>query len=266
MLAPEAFAEWLSKHRHRDKKLGHTYLYHSRSDKHSNALCRAILRDILERCPVLQEQALSGKVACGINLKHKWAATNKMKSLDLALGLPINPLRGTPPLEEAKASSALRIVKVEALADVLISCEAKSVMTEHKKSQPRVYDELSSSHEIVHQGRQDAISAGVTVVNIADTFVSPLRQKPGQALHVTKHKQPQVTQSMVAHLRGLPIRESTGEVGFDSYCTIVIDCDNRRTARLSLSPPAPQPGDPHHYETFLDRIARFYTDRFSSLL
>lgn len=266
MLAPEAFAEWLSNHRHRDKKLGHTYLYHSRSDAHSIALCLGILNDILDRCPVLQQQALRGDVACGINLKHKWAAAKKVKTLDLALGLPLNPLKGTPPLSESKAKRALRIVKVEALADVLISCEAKSVMTEHKKSQPRVYDELSSSHEIVHQGRQDAISAGVAVVNIAETFVSPLRQKPGQALHVTKHNQPQVTQSMVAHLRGLPIRESIGEVGFDSYCTIVVECDNETISRLWLSPPAPQPGDPDHYETFLDRIARFYTERFLSPL
>ena len=265
MLAPQAFANWLSNHRHRDKKLGHTYLYHPRSDAHSIALCLAILNDILTRCPVLQEQALRGDIACGINLKYRWPTTNKKKTLDLAIGRPAHALRGSPALKEAMTGSDLRIVKVETLADVLIACEAKSVMTEHKKSQPRVYDELSSSHAIVHQGKQEAISAGITVVNIAKTFVSPLRQKPGQSVHVTKHNQPRVTESMVAHLRGLPIRERIGEVGFDAYCTIVIECDNQTACNLWQAPPAPQLGDRDHYETFLDRIARFYSERFSSL-
>src|SRR2546427_2892969 len=265
MLAPQAFANWLSTHKHTDKKLGHTYLYHSRSDAHSIALCLAILNDILARCPVLQEQALMGDVACGINLQHKWQTTNKKKTIDLAIGCPAQVIRGSSALKKATSSSDLRIVKVETLADVLIACEAKSVMTEHKKSQPRVYDELSSSHEIVHQGKQEAISAGITVVNIAKTFVSPLRQKLGQPLHMTRHKQPKVTESMVAHLRGLPIRERIGEVGFDAYCTIVIECDNQTACNLWQAPPAPQLGDRDHYETFLDRIARFYNERFSSL-
>jgi hypothetical protein len=265
MLAPEAFARWLSNHRHTDKKLGHIYLYHSRSDAHSIALCLAILKDILNRCPVLQEQAIRGEVACGINLQHKWKTTNKRKTLDLAIGRPGDDLRGTTALEEAIASSTLRIVKVEKLADVLVACEAKSVMTEHKKSQPRVYDELSSSHEIVHQGKQETISTGITVVNISKTFVSPLRQKQGLPIHVTKHDQHRVTQSMVAHLRGLPIRERIGEVGFDAYCTMVIECDNQTCCNLWQDPPAPQPGDRDHYETFLNRIAKFYRERFSSL-
>ena len=265
MLAPQAFANWLSNHRHRDKKLGHTYLYHPRSDAHSIALCLAILNDILTRCPVLQEQALRGDIACGINLKYRWPTTNKKKTLDLAIGRPAHALRGSPALKEAMTSSDLRIVKVEKLSDVLVACEAKSVMTEHKKSQPRVYDELSSSHEIVHQGQQEAISAGITVINIAKTFVSPLRQKQGQPVHVTKHNQPMVTESMVAHLRGLPIRERIGEVGFDAYCTIVIECDNQTACTLWQDSPAPQPGERDHYETFLNRIAKFYTERFSSL-
>jgi hypothetical protein len=90
-----------------------------------------------------------------------------------------------------------------AIKGVLIACEAKTVMTEHGKSKPRVYDELSSSHEIVHQGRQDAIAAGITVVNIAKTFVSPLRQESGGGLHASEHKQPEAAGGMITHLRGL---------------------------------------------------------------
>jgi hypothetical protein len=149
--------------------------------------------------------------------------------------------------------------------DVFLACEAKSVMTEHGKSQPRVYDELSSSHEIVHQGRPKAIAAGVTVVNIAETFVSPLRQTTEDRLHTSAHIQPQVTARMVTHLRGLPIRERVGQIGFDAYCTIVVACDNQSSAMLWEAAPAPQTGDRDHYETFINRIARIYAERFAIL-
>jgi hypothetical protein len=160
-------------------------------------------------------------------------------------------------------------------------------MTEHKKSQPRLFDELQSSYRIVNHGSPRAIAAGITFVNIAKTFVSPLRQRAGQILEITKHSQPGVTASMVAHLRGLPLRqqsylqgdrprrdvtaekwpaqvaESAQESGFDAYCTFVVDCDNQGAATLWTASPAPQPGDPDHYETFLKRLCQEYTRRFS---
>jgi hypothetical protein len=146
---------------------------------------------------------------------------------------------------------------------VLVSCEAKTVMTEHSKSQPRVFDELGSSHEIVHQGDREAITAGVTVVNIAKTFVSPLRQK-GAELHISNHNQPRAAEKMVNHLRGLPIRDAVTEVGFDAFATIVVDCDNQGPAFLWKDAPAPQPGDRDHYDTFIARLSDAYASRFGS--
>jgi hypothetical protein len=68
---------------------------------------------------------------------------------------------------------------------------------------------------------------------------------------------------MVEHLRGLRMRNAEGEVGFDAYATVVLECDNRNDARLWTAPPAPQPGDADHYQTFLDRVSRFYAERFA---
>ena len=254
MSAPEQFATWMTNHKHRDRRFGHVYRYHPRSDAHSVALCTLIMEDLLERCPILQDQAARGQVAYGINVGHQWPRTGKRKNLDLAVGIPTAPIHGTPKY----------IVKVDQFAEVLISCEAKSVMTEHGKSQPRVYDELSSSHEIVHQGKPETIAAGITVVNIAETFVSPTRQKTDE-LEVSIHNQPRATLRMVEHLRGLPIREHIGQVGFDAYCTFVVECDNQDTCTVWSDAPSPQTGDRDHYETFLTRIARFYAERFSTL-
>ena len=61
------------------------------------------------------------------------------------------------------------------------------------------------------------------------------------------------------------MRDAIGEVGFEAYCTIVIDCDNQTAVRLWTAPPAPQPGDRDHYITFLDHLVRIYSERFAKL-
>jgi hypothetical protein len=250
--APQKFADWLAKHEHRDDRYGFVYHYHPRSDAHSIALCRFILADLLETCLPMREQALAGRVVYGINYKHTWKLTGKIKTLDLAVGI------GTP---DTTLLSALPDIYRGTIDRVLLACESKTVMTEHSKSQPRIYDELSSSHEIVHQGDREAIAAGITVVNIARTFVSPLRQK-GAELHVSQHQQPKAAERMINHLRGLPIREATEGVGFDGFASVVIDCDNQCPAKLWKKPPAPRPGEPDEYATFLARISRAYAERF----
>jgi hypothetical protein len=105
----------------------------------------------------------------------------------------------------------------------------------------------------------------VTVVNIADTFASPLRQTKGTALVFTVHKQPHAAERMIEHLRGLPIRTDRAGIGFDAYATIVISCDNQNPATLRTTAPAPQPGDRDHYDTFVQSIAKGYAERFAKL-
>jgi hypothetical protein len=69
---------------------------------------------------------------------------------------------------------------------------------------------------------------------------------------------------MINHLRGLPIRDTVDGFGFDAYATIVVDCDNRGLATLWIEPPAPQPGDRDHYDTFIARLSAAYASRFGS--
>ncbi len=251
MPAPERFAAWLTAHEHKDPLYGWVYHYHPRSDAHSIALCKLVLEDLIQACPVLRGHALSDRIVYGINARHVFP-NGKKKTLDLAVGTTRSV---------TQAPRLRRVILPGEIERVLISCEAKTVMTEHGKSQPRVYDELGSSHEIVHQGDREAIAAGITVVNIAGSFVSPLRQKGGER-HVSKHKQPHAAERMVRHLRGLPIRDGIEGVGFDAYATILVDCDNQGPTALWTAPPAPQPGDRDHYDTFIARVAQAYATRF----
>lgn len=258
--APARFAAWLTANEHRDQTYGLVYRYHPRSDSHSVALCGFILDDLMRDSALLANHATQGKAAFGINLKFSGPAgqpPGKPKTLDLAIGRPSEGAR----LLGARG----QINQVSALADLFLACEAKANMTEHGKSQPRIFDELSSSHEIAHAWDPRVIAAGVTVVNIAATFLSPLRQKVPGNVYVSKHRQPDVAAKMVQHLRGLRLRPQVGAPGFDAYCTIVVDCDNQGPASLWEAPPAPQRGEPDHYETFVTRIVAAYHARFAAI-
>jgi hypothetical protein len=252
--APARFAIWMDGHVHVDK-LGHKYRYHSRSDAHSIELCKLILADLLVSSSVLQLQADRGVVAYGINASYI-SPSGKAKNLDLAIG--------TASQGAFEMIGGFRIRRSERIDVLRIACEAKSTMTEHGKSQPRMYDELSSSHEIVHQADREAIAAGIAVINIADRFASPLRQKANGTIHYTQHKQPHATKRMVEHLGRLPLRNGIQEPGFDAFATIVISCDNTGGAELWTAPPAPQPASHDHYATFVERIVTRYEATFST--
>jgi len=257
MSAPEDLATWMATHEHKDKILPHIYRYHSRSDIHSVQLCEFIVRDLLRSSRDLRKQAALGDVAYRINVRHTWQATGKSKALDLAIGVPADKEAISPTGQILKVRRASN-----AFAKLFIACEAKAVMTEHGKSQPRLFDELSSSHEIVHHGDQEAIAAGIVMVNIAPKFVSPLRQKDANQIHWSSHDQPTVAARMIQHLRGLRVRDEVGQVGFDAFCTFVVNCDNQNDCKLYKDTPAPQRGDRDYYDTFLQRITRFYSERF----
>lgn len=268
MLAPDRFVQWLANNPKADK-YGNVYYYHSRSDAHSIALCKMVMEDILEHCPVLRQQATKRQIVYGINYPYAWA-NGKEKTLDLAIGSAIRPgiedqvtLNQEQPILPDEQFPLLHQIHRGVMRELYFSCEAKAVMTEHGKSKPRLYDELSSSHEIVHQGSPNAIASGIATVNVAATFVSPLRNKQAGILEVTSHNQPKAAADMVQHLKRLPIRETAGTVGFDAYCTFAVDLDNQTSPKSWANPPAPQPGDPDHYETFLRRIVTLYMERFS---
>lgn len=255
MKAPAEFSRWMSGHVANDKKFGRSvFRYHPRSDAHSKKICELVFADLLNACPVLADHVRSRAVVGLTNAAYR-APNGKTKTLDLGIG--------TPATSAGRLAADRPMLPEGDLLALRIAVEAKQCMTEHSKTQPRIFDELSSAHEIVHQGDRSAIAAGVVVLNASHTYASPTRQTASTGpLVVTKHRQPDVTDAMVRHLRGLQIREAVNGIGFDAFAIIVIDCDNVGGCSLVTSAPAPQPGDPLHYETFITRISRAYADRY----
>jgi hypothetical protein len=254
--------------------------YHSRSDLHSKVGCWAVLFDLLEQSALMKKHATQGKIVFGVNHKLTDWHTNKEKDLDLVIARPDgNPTAHTLIDLAAKYHVVLDHAQQQKLAGmpaiyrapvggVLVALEAKAAMTEHVKALPRFYDELNSSHQIVHGASNQALAVGLAMVNASATFISPDRNKtPGAAPVVTAHKQPHAATAAVNMVRNkLPRRSSGSGVGYDGLAILVVSAANDGTPiKVVTTPPAPPHGDVFHYDNMITRVANEYDTTFSSI-
>jgi hypothetical protein len=222
--------------------------YHSRSNKHSNALAEAIVNDLFNYCPIIKKKATLGEIVYDVNFdifggNDKW-------NVDLVLGRP-------PPgiIDNNKDY----IIKT-APASVEIAIELKAVMTEHHKAIKNRKRDLEAHHAHVHRYKQSTIAGGVFILNCSETFQSPLRE------NVTVHRKPlDLINHCMNEMRSI---ESSGGMlgkpGLDARAVVCVNCDNVKlvdTCYLT-SKPAPQTGDPLHYDSFIQTICNLYMDRF----
>lgn len=223
--------------------------YHPRSNEHGKFLCAVVLEDLLDSCPRIAEHASEGKLVYDINRKITVGGSDW--NIDLILG---------PPPRSISVPSDARIIQAQP-ATIRIAIEAKTIMTEHGKARRNRQRDLDSFHQFVHRYDSDTIAAALTVVNIAARFKSPLRKEPS----VHRNVRDLVTATM-GLLRVLPLRSVAGDMsGLEANGAILVEHDNIENERTVLvtGQPAPQVGDPIHYDSFLRRICDRYTQRWS---
>lgn len=266
---------------------GNSWQYNPRSDRHSKILCWAIFFDLLVRENLISSHIRSGKTSFGINHTMCDFKHNRKKDLDLVIcrraATPATLAQVqnfhsmvsaysivlTP--EEQKLLAQLPQIPLTAVQTALVAIEAKAAMTELGKAQPRIYDELNSSHATIHGDTDSAIAAGFAIINLANTFVSPTRNNWN--IHngsiptvINAHKQPKDAEGMIKKIAQLPRRSSTGSSGFDALGLALVKCANDGTpVTLVESSPAPQPGDLFYYDNFIERIETIYSSRFGAL-
>lgn len=252
--------------------------YHPRSDHHSKVACWGILFDLLQHSALLRSHVQSGSLIFGINHEMRDFRTSRKKDLDLVLARPgdgsiVRPLTFRSlaekwnillDAEEQRVLSSLPDPIQSPVGTVHLALEAKACMTEHMKARPRLYDELNSSHDAVHGSSEMAIAAGFVMINVADEFISPEMNKFGAELHVAKHDQPRVTQKTIEKVLEIPRRTTTSTSGFDALAIVLVDCrnDGASPVRIVNDRPAPEPGDPVHYDSMIARIVHLYESRF----
>lgn len=240
MPAPDRFADYLLANP-----------YHPRSNRHSNALLELLLHDLVASCPQFREDARARRIVYELNRKVRVGPSEW--NVDLVVGPPSAPqpaVGGKRPLVRLQPTN------------FRIACEAKSIMTEHRKAQRNRLRDLDALHQFMHRYDQNTIVAAITVVNIADSFRSPLRPE------VTAHRKPaELVASAIGLLRTLPIRShpSNGP-GLEAQAVIVIRYDNsghKPVSRIHTAPPAPQSGDPLHWDSFVRRLCDLYVQRWA---
>lgn len=252
--------------------------YHPRSDHHSKVACWGILFDLLHHSKLLREHVESGRLVFGINHEMRDFRTSRKKDLDLVLARPGSGTIKKPLTfrslmtkwgillndEERQILDRLPNAVQHPVSAVHLALEAKACMTEHGKARPRLYDELNSSHDAVHGSAEMAIAAGFVMVNIAERYISPELNKFGGPLRITEHKQPRVTESVIEKVLEIPRRATTSAQGFDALAIVVIDCVNDAVTpvRIVNDPPAPEPGNPVHYDSMIARVVQLYESRF----
>lgn len=239
MAAPEKFAAHLSEHQ-----------YHPRSNKHGIALCDYILEDLLANCPKIAADA----AACKLVYERNQVITvgSNDWNIDLILGPP--PISFRPP---ATSSPIVRALP----STIRIAIEAKTIMTEHGKARRNRQRDLDSFHQFARRYDATTVVGAVTVVNIATTFKSPLRDV------LTVHKSvATLVQGTIGILRSIQLRASMDQPGLDGNTVIIVEHDNIDPSKTALvvGQPAPQTGDPLHYDSFLTRICDRYSQRWPS--
>ena len=262
---------------------GKTWQYHSRSDSHSKVACWAIMFDLLNSCELLKQHILKNKIGFGINYKmHDWQL-QRPKALDLVICTPQNGeikgryfsdlidkykivltdeellvLEKLPKLQEAKVSTCL------------MALEAKACMTEHVKALPRLYDELTSSHNTVHGDTKNAISVGFVMINSSETFISSDRNKgirDSESLIISEHSQPYATKRVYEKVEQLKRRVKDEDAGFDAIGIVFVDCKNDGSEVHVDSKIANQIqfDDHYSYSRMIERISMLYTTAFGHL-
>ena len=226
-----------------------TQKYHPRSNAHSNSLAECIVADLVAHCPAMKQHAASGSLVYEINFTLH-PGTSEW-NVDLVLG--------RPGIDAAPLLEAGLIIERARPSTVLVAIEIKSVMTEHHKAVKNRKRDLEAHHDHVHRYRSDAIAGGVLVINGAQTFRSPLRPE------TTTHRNPDdLVRHCLSELRAVASRSRLEESGLDAKCAVVLDIDNENptTFRYLTRSPAPQTGDPLHYDAFVQTVCALYERRF----
>jgi hypothetical protein len=262
-----------------------SWQYHPRSDRHSKILCWGIFFDLISRKNLISQHLSDEKISFGINHKMRDFAHNREKDLDLVICRRATSAKNTGTIrnfrdmvnsytivlttEEQAILNKFPEIPLTGVQTALIALEAKAAMTEFGKARPRIYDELNSSHLTIHGDTDPAIAAGFAIVNLADTFVSPLRNPwkigslPSQ---INSHKQPSAAISMIEKVGQLPRRSSLGQTGFDALGLALVKCANDGSeVELCKGSPSPRPGELLYYENFIERIETIYASRFSAI-
>lgn len=286
----EILARTMSRARLMKKTAPCKWQYHPRSDHHSKVACWGVMFDLMLASDLMREHAAEGRIAFGINHVLVDHTNGRRKNLDLVVCRP-SITAASSGAKKAKTTAtfaqlamqfgleltdddmaalqALPTLTRRDVGSVLIALEAKAAMTEFGKARPRLYDELQSSHTVVHGDTDSAIAVGLALINSSSLFISPTKNpciEWGAPEQESKHEQPRQLQLTIEKIRSLPRREAPGRPGFDAIAAVALECRNDGkspvTLMTSVASGAVDDRDVLSYSTMINRTVGNYASRF----
>lgn len=267
MEGPDILAQTLTKPRK-------GWQYHSRGTRHSITACWGVLLDLLTASPLLQDHVIRKKVVFGLDHEMRDYPNNRKKKLDLVIARPEDGHRQTrPTFRDLPGRHSMQLTQQQKqhlaslpnpqkgrVGAVLLALEAKAMFTAFGKSLPRFYDELNSSHLVIHGASNNALAVGLAIINTADQFISPVSNPNKQ---YSQHNQPKDALSAITKVGQLPRRVATGSPGYEGLGIILVNCANDGRPVTVATRPA-VPGN-YRYRSMVTRIATEYDVRFQHI-
>lgn len=227
--------------------------YHPRSDTHGGAQCRFFLDDLLYESEAIRRAARKRDIV--YQEDYVVGEGGLEWNTDLVIGPSNNGL-------EAFKDMNGEIARGDP-ADIWLAADAKSIMTEHQKARRNRQRDINSFADIMHHHHERALTAGILLVNLAETFDSPLRDPDDITSHVHIER-------IVGEIIDMfdSINRSEGEISanLDGASVVVVQhsnlVENIGQTRLVTETPAPQSGERVHYRTFVKKMVGWFEDRF----
>lgn len=247
----ERIVDWLNQER--KWEYSKPVPYHPRSDSHGGAQSRYFVDDLLFESDAIRDAAQAGELV--YQEDYVVGEGGLSWNTDLVIGPPDGSVQVSidGDREMAKADPS----------DIYFAADAKSIMTEHQKARRNRQRDINSFADIMHHHQEQALTAGILLVNIAERFDSPLRDPDD----ITEHPNIERIVGEIIEMFD-SINRSEGEISanLDGAALIVVEHSNVvedvGESRLFAEPPAPQEGDRVHYRTFVKQMARWFESRF----
>lgn len=229
MDAPLRYVAWINDH------IG----FNPRAQGHSNALCSFIDNDLRASISSLRRLLESEEAIFDLNIDVPTGGGPFSRNIDMGYRL--------------SATSA----------EVIMSVENKTTMTAHGRARKNRLGDLLAYCMHLHSHHPKAVAGFTIVINGAQTY-----KNPDEFSEVAKHKavlKPHELEATVDLFRRVSLRRKPTEKGDrpEALAIILVEYDGLNPAKLLARPPAPQPGEPNHYETFVRRMGESFNERFS---
>ncbi|MGH9245949.1 MAG: hypothetical protein ACRD29_16860 [Acidimicrobiales bacterium] len=230
--------------------------YNSRNSVHSKALCEAIVAELMATCSKIRDEAMAGQLVYKID--HVLTAVGMDEwETDLAIGPPAPDVPRGPSTPPGAMPEGTPIA-------TRIAVEQKSTMTKHSGARKNRKRELEAHHQHVHAHHERSIAASISLINAADVFHSSLLAEPTR-ITTRRMTALEKAEGVVNQVKLVGFSPRVGAPGIDAKCALVVDMDNidlASTTYVAKSPPAPPPGDPLHWDSFIRRICDRYGERY----